>query len=199
VRSFAEQKTAAAWATKIALLLTIAGKPTGATGAVPLDDFRHVRNELSPPPHVHVWVGAYGYVRRFPWQAAWYETWSGKLQTDRGELDGYSITFSIGHVAFHVLGCPGAEGLRTELNPDIRWAHLAVEPAEDVALAQEMFALLEPRPGRYLLPIWPSRARAVGWPPDILNQFGLAEVQNVYNWDHLRPRLAAGSVRPVLL
>jgi hypothetical protein len=95
----AEQTTVAAWAMKTALMLDRSVIPSRRT--VPDKDFSYLFEHRKPPPTLFVQLGRYLPSEGETSFAVWTNTaWSTAQRASGETFEGYSISFTVGHVLF---------------------------------------------------------------------------------------------------
>jgi hypothetical protein len=136
-----EQRTVATWAFKTALMCGLAS----GHQHVPDDHFRQLRKTLHPPGSVRVWAAIHAV------RAGADEFQIAGVQSRGIDLDGvrtglktkaYVLTLNIGHIAFQIFGHDSS-------------THLSVSPPAIGGITPDL----------YEIPIWPTQAGSVTWPP----------------------------------
>lgn len=144
VASDHDKATLARWVFKTALMFDRSPKPHLWT--VPAEHFRYLFQHRELPPSVTILVGCY-----LPQQgeepfAAWgVPSWLDQLRSRGPILDGYRVTFSIGHAIFQTFGAITLDG-------------------QDVVFETGLTRERKPIPDA-LPRLWPMKAEAFHWPP----------------------------------
>jgi hypothetical protein len=140
----AEKIRVARWIFKTALMVDRAHKPTNWT--VPETHFRYVYEHHKPPPSATITLGLYVPAPTDrPWAASTNTAWASAQGTSGPKLDGYRVTFSVGHAIFET------------------YAH--VDPERDNLIFDRRITIGgNPAPDA-LRRLWPTEPTPHEWPP----------------------------------
>jgi hypothetical protein len=135
-----EQIAVAAWAFKTSCMLDCSWR--GRT--MPEHHYRHLFRFRVPPTSVHIWFTSYAPAKGEEFRSAWAKRVGLELAAPSiGRRHGYRLTFSVGHLVFHVFGHVGSEKLH--------YPTLTVPSGEQLS--------------DFFRPVWPITELDVSWPP----------------------------------